>query len=94
MAKKAKTSFAVRVALASLIVFAIFSAVKPVFKVEELKEEKEALSQELADAQDQLIYFRRRLNEPITDDYIRRVAREKLNYRNPGDVLFYNDLAD
>ena len=44
--------------------------------------------------EDRLIYMQLRLDAPITDEYIRRIAREKLNYRDPDEILFYNDLAD
>ena len=55
---------------------------------------RESLVEELAVLEDRLIYMQLRLDAPITDEYIRRIAREKLNYRDPDEILFYNDLAD
>ena len=56
--------------------------------------EYEIMAKELAVLEDRLIYMQLRLDAPITDEYIRRIAREKLNYRDPDEILFYNDLAD
>ncbi|MFR5863840.1 MAG: hypothetical protein ACLUFV_00755 [Acutalibacteraceae bacterium] len=44
--------------------------------------------------EDRLSLYAAWLDAPITDEYIRRIAREKLNYRDPDEILFYNDLAD
>ena len=34
-----------------------------------------------------------RLDEEIDEEYIMRIAREKLNYRLPEEIIFYNDLS-
>lgn len=71
-----------------------FSAVNMQFKLSELKQTRAQLDEELAQVEDRLLYIRMRLDSPITDEYIRRVAREKLNYRDPDEIIFFNDLAD
>ena len=35
-----------------------------------------------------------KLSTPISDEYIERVAREQLGYRMPGEIIFYNDIAE
>ena len=65
-----------------------------IVRLGELRESKAQLEEEIAVLEDRLIYMQLRLDEPVTDEYIRRIAREKLNYRDPDEILFYNDLAD
>ena len=89
-----RTNIIVRLAVICVCVFLIFSAVNMQFKLSELKQTRAQLDEELAQVEDRLLYIRMRLDSPITDEDIRRVAREKLNYRDPDEIIFFNDLAD
>ena len=35
-----------------------------------------------------------RLNTPLTDEYIERIAKEKLGYRRPNEIIFYSNIPD
>ena len=85
-----RANIIVRLAVLCVAVFLVFSAVNMQFRLGELRESKA----EMAVLEGRLIYMQLRLDEPVTDEYIRRIAREKLNYRDPDEILFYNDLAD
>lgn len=89
-----RANIIVRLAVICVAVFLVFSAVNMQFRLGELRESKAQLEEEIAVLEDRLIYMQLRLDEPVTDEYIRRIAREKLNYRDPDEILFYNDLAD
>ena len=89
-----RTNIIVRLAVICVCVFLIFSAVNMQFKLSELKQTRAQLDEELAQVEDRLLYIRMRLDSPITDEYIRRGAPEKLNYRDPDEIIFFNDLAD
>ena len=89
-----RANIIVRLAVLCVAVFLVFSAVNMQFRLGELRESKAQLEEEIAVLEDRLIYMQLRLDEPVTDEYIRRIAREKLNYRDPDEILFYNDLAD
>ena len=84
-----RANIIVRLAVLCVAVFLVFSAVNMQFRLSELREDKAQLEEELAVLEDRLIYMQLRLDAPI-----RRIAREKLNYRDPDEILFYNDLAD
>ena len=79
-----RANIVVRLAVLCVAVFLVFSAVNMQFRLSELRENKALLEEQLAVLEDRL----------ITDEYIRRIAREKLNYRESDEILFYNDLAD
>lgn len=35
-----------------------------------------------------------KLKKPIDDEYAMKLAKEKLGYRMPVEIIFYNDLAE
>ena len=49
--------------------------------IEQVREYSEALEQKIED-----------LEQPFDDDYVIRVAREKLGYHLPDEIIYYNDL--
>ena len=50
----------------------------------ELLKEREAYEEEIE-------RIREELDHEMDDDYIMRIAREKLNYYLPDEIIFYND---
>lgn len=62
-----------------------------------IKEYKE----EIAQAEEQIAYYEAQiealndeLDTPIDYTYIRKIAKSKLNYSMPDDIVFYNDLSN
>jgi cell division protein FtsL len=49
-----------------------------------LEEQKEAYEEEIE-------RLKSELERPMDDEYVMRIAREKLNYYLPDEVIFYND---
>ncbi len=84
----------VRFAFLCVLVILVFSVVNMQMQLAELKESKEQLEETLQRVTDTIEEATIRLNTPMTDEYIERVAREKLGYRMPGEIIFYNDLTD
>lgn len=58
-------------------------------RVDSLREEAVAVNDDIADLQMQLEQAKE-----MTDDYIARVAIDKLGYRYKDDMVFYNDIAN
>lgn len=84
----------VRFAFLSVLVILVFAVVNMQMQLSELKKSKEQLEDTLQRVTDTIEETTIRLNTPMTDEYIERVAREKLGYRMPGEIIFYNDLTD
>ncbi len=84
----------VRFAFLCVLVILVFSVVNMQMQLAELKESKEQLEETLQRVTDTIEEATIRLNTPMTDEYIERVAREKLGYRMLGEIIFYNDLTD
>lgn len=89
-----KTSLAVKAALGGILVVLFISVINMQISLKTLREEREALEEEIADLRDDIEETTYRLSEEADAEYIERYAREKLGYRYPNEILFYNDVAD
>lgn len=83
-----------RVVIVFIIVLLIFSAFKLQMDLNGLKNQKEDLSKQLKTTKYEVDRLKSELNRVTDDDYIAEVARNKLNYRDPNELVFYNDLSD
>ncbi len=78
------------------MVFVIFCSVTIIrmqFEFNELKENKEQVEEQIKSYQLKIDELQAQLDEQFNTDYIMRVARDKLNYRLPDEIIFYNDLS-
>ena len=63
------------------------------FEFNNLKEDKAKVEQQIQLYELKIDELQSRLDEEIDEEYIMRIAREKLNYRLPEEIIFYNDLS-
>ena len=89
---KGKISFPAKIAVAVAMLFCIVEIVG--FRIEYSNHKAQQ-----ADIQEKRDYYTERVDElenkleaPFDDDYIIKVAKEKLNYCLPEEIIFYNDL--
>ena len=82
----------VRVAFIILMVFCLVTTLSLQLEYNRLKVEKAALEKQITDAAENVEELTYALNTPFDHEYIIRFAREKLNYRLPEEIVFYNDL--
>lgn len=94
MQRKTDVNFIVRLSLACIIIVLVIALLSIQMKLNELKKNKQALESQVEDVVDVIDELSIRLNTPVTDDYIERVARDELGYRREGEIIFYNDLAN
>lgn len=94
MQRKTDVNFIVRLSLACIIIVLAIALLSIQMKLNELKKNKQALENQIEDVVDVIDELSIRLNTPVTDDYIERVARDELGYRREGEIIFYNDLAN
>ena len=84
----------VKFAFVCVLVILVFAVVNMQMQLSELRESKKQLEDSLQRVTDVIEEATIRLNTPLSDEYIERVAREKLGYSKPGEIIFYNDLTD
>lgn len=94
MSSKRRTNIFVRIAIVLAIIFFIYQIIAMQIQLADLKEQKQALELELDVIAENIDEMNLRIDMPITEEYIRKVAREKLNYRDSDEIIFYNDITD
>ena len=75
------------------IVFCTVTIIKMQFEFNSLKEDKAKVEAQIKDYELKIDELQARLEEDFDTDYIMRIAREKLNFRLPEEIIFYNDLS-
>ena len=89
-----RTGLAVKFALGGILVVLFVSVINMQISLNSLRRERTRLENDIADLQDDIEETNYRLSEENNAAYIERYAREKLNYRYPNEILFYNDIAE
>lgn len=75
------------------IVFCTVTIVKMQFEFNSLKEDKAEIEDQIKAYELKIDELQARLEEDFDTEYIMRIAREKLNFRLPEEIIFYNDLS-
>ncbi len=94
MQRRANTNFIVRAAIAFILILLVFALINIQMKLNTLKQNKKSLESLAEEVKDVIDEINVRLDAPVTDEYIERVARDELGYRREGEIIFYNDLAN
>ena len=63
-------------------------------RINSLKEQQKKLEAERNTYSLQVERLNAELNEEVSEETIKRIAREKLNLREPGNVIYANDLPN
>lgn len=88
-----KNNVFLRTSLFLLVVFCIVAIVTLQLEYNRLRIKRDALMDEISQAEERVNSLEEALDAPFDDDYVIKVAREKLNYRLPEEIVFYNDLV-
>lgn len=75
------------------IVFCAVTIIKMQFEFNSLKEDKAKVEEQIKNYELKIDELQARLEEEFDTEYIMRIAREKLNFRLPEEIIFYNDLS-
>jgi len=94
MEKKFKLGFPARIAICVVVVFLLFSIVRAELSLKELKDTHDALAAQVEKYEFSVEELKEKLAQPLDEKTIKRFAREKLNLRDPGDILFVSDLPE
>ena len=73
--------------------FCTVTIIKMQFEFNSLKESKSAVEEQIKVYELKIDELQARLEEDFDTEYIMRIAREKLNFRLPEEIIFYNDLS-
>ncbi|MBQ8397112.1 MAG: septum formation initiator family protein [Clostridia bacterium] len=87
-------SIFVRMAILALLVSTLILAARLLMEYNDLREEAAALRAEIADTEQSIEALQDQLDAPFDDDYVIKIAKEKLNLSLPQEIIFYNDLNE
>ncbi len=74
---------------AFLIVGSVFTIVGLQSRLNDLRTDYEELEQLVIDYKDEVDGLKHELESEIDDEYVAKIARERLGYHMPGEKIFY-----
>lgn len=89
-----RMSIPVKLAILLAFLFMIITLVSVQIRYNSLEEEREKLNERIDDVQGNIDELQNKLNTPFDEEYIIALAKEKLGYCLPDEIIFYNDLIN
>ncbi len=87
-----KNSGFFRMIIFAMMIVGVVSIVKLQLEYNSLKVRRDALLAEIQNTGERIEMLQSSLDTPFDDDYIIKIAREKLNLRLPEEIVYYNNL--
>lgn len=76
------------------VVIGIFTVARLEMKYNEIEMHRQQLEEQYKQNEELLQELERDLDAEFNDEYVIKIAKEKLNLCMPEEVIFYNDLND
>lgn len=87
-----RTNLFVKIAMVFIIGVSIFTIVRLQVQFNDLNTQRKQLLHQVEEYTEMLEQKTEMLEEPFDDEYVIRVAREKLGYHLPDEIIYFNDL--
>ena len=87
-----KNSGFLRVIIFAMMIVGVVSIVKLQLEYNTLQVRRDALLAEIQNTGERMELLQSSLDMPFDDEYIIKIAREKLNLRLPEEIVYYNNL--
>lgn len=87
-----KNSGFLRVIIFAMMIVGVVSIVKLQLEYNSLQVRRDALLAEIQNTGERIEMLQSSLDMPFDDEYIIKIAREKLNLRLPEEIVYYNNL--
>ncbi len=91
MKKSARLNFFIKLTILAVICFCAVNIIRLRTEYNSLKAQEAELLQQRDDYLDEIDRLKAELEHPMDNDYVMRIAREKLNLYLPDEIIFYND---
>lgn len=76
----------------TFMIIGVVSIVKLQLEYNSLKMRRDVLAAEIQATSERIEMLQTTLDAPFDDEYIIKIAREKLNLRLPEEIVYYNNL--
>lgn len=87
-----KTNLFVKIAIVIVVVVCLVTILKLQIQFNQLNEERKILEAQVNEYVEDIEELKAEIERPFDDEYVIRVAREKLGYHLPDEIIYYNDL--
>lgn len=84
----------VRLAVLVLLVTMLVMSARLLMEYNELRERADQLRLQIEASTHEIEALQAQLDAPFDEDYVIRIAKEKLNLSLPQEIIFYNDLNE
>lgn len=84
----------VRLAVLVLMITMLVMAARLMMEYNELREQADRLRLQIETSTHEIEALQAQLDAPFDEDYVIRIAKEKLNLSLPQEIVFYNDLNE
>ena len=91
---KSRLGIFARLALIVVLVFLVVSIIDKNIEINNLQKKEKEAKEKLAAITIQVEKDKLKLEEPINEETIKRIAKEKLNLRDPDEVAYASNLPD
>ncbi|MCQ2432729.1 MAG: septum formation initiator family protein [Clostridia bacterium] len=91
---KKKIGFFTKVAIFVFLGFCVITIFQMTTQINARKKEIADTQRQIDDYRAQIEALENELATPIDYNYIRKIAKSKLGYSMPDDIIFYNDLSN
>lgn len=83
-----------KIAIIMMAVFCVITLFSVNAEKQSLEAQRDALKDEIARCRENILSMENDLSKPYDDEYIIRVAREKLNMHLPEEIVFITDFTN
>lgn len=91
MKKTARFNFFIKLTILVVICFCAVNIIRLRNDFNNLRDQEKELLEEKERYEDEIARLKEDLLHDMDDEYIMRIAREKLNYYLPDEIIFFND---
>lgn len=88
---KGRLNFFTKLTIIVVICFCAVNIIRLRTEYNGLVEQEKALKEEKENYEDEIDRLKSELSRPMDDEYVMRIARDKLNYYLPDEIIFFND---
>ena len=89
--KTENLNFFVKLTMIVIIIFSVVSIVRLRTSYRELEAAEAEMQEQRVAYLDEIDRLKEELDHEMDQDYVMRIARERLNYYLPDEILFYSD---
>ena len=90
--KPMRANIIIRTAFICIFIFLFVSVINLQVQMNDLRAERDKLVESVLDKQDEIDELELRIAQPVNEEFIERVARER-GYRKPNEIIFKNNIA-